>query len=308
MAGNTSHVTVIILNWNGRELTLQCLRSLSALDYPDYDIVVVDNASSDGSARAVREAFPGVTVVENESNLGFSGGNNRGIELALDRGADYVLLLNNDTTLVHPGFLSLLVAYLEDNRDAAAVGPLVLYPRSDLVWSAGGRLHLALGLCSHMGKNRPVGLLTAREPYRVDYVPGCCMLIRSGAVAEVGQLDPDYFLYFEDLDWCCRAARHGYRCMIYPVAAIYHEKSGTSGEAGTDRLSPTQAFFFARNGILFARKNLEGLAKISFLAAQFTVKIAYSFLHMENAASFSSYLRGIAAGMLPRHEWGKAAI
>jgi len=307
MMKRTPHVTIVILNWNGRDLTLDCLRSLSALDYPDHDIVVVDNASSDGSAQAVRDAFPSVSVIENERNLGFSEGNNHGILHALERGADYVLLLNNDTLLHHRGFLSILVDYLENNRDVAAVSPLILYPDSDLVWSAGGRLHMRLGVCSHVGKGDPAGVFAGRGPFQVDYIPGCCLLMGRDVLADIGLLDPDYFLYFEDLDWCFRATGRGYRCMIYPITAIYHMKSGTTGAAGSDKLSPTQAFFYARNGILFASKNLKGFSKVSFLGAQFTFKIVYSLLHMENLKSLVNYVKGLAAGLFPGHGGGKIA-
>lgn len=297
MAREVPHVAIVVLNWNGRDLTLQCLSSLEGLDYPSFAVVLVDNASSDGSAQAVREAFPAVTVLENEANLGFSEGNNRGIAYALSRGADYVLILNNDTVLRDHRFLALLVAYLEGHPDVAAVGPLVLYPDSELVWSAGGRLRPVLGMCSHLGKGRPARGFSSREPYEVDYVPGCCMLVSRPALAEVGMLDPEYFLYFEDLDWCFRAARLGYRCVVCPVGAIYHHKSGTSGSAGSDRLSGTQAFFHARNGILFAKKNLRGMRKASFLFGQFTFKLAYNLLHLEGARALADYARGIASGL-----------
>mgnify|MGYP005836217191 CR=1 FL=1 len=303
MATGAPRVFIVVLNWNGRDLTLECLRSLSSLDYPDYEVAVVDNASSDGSAQAVTEAFPEVTVIENEANLGFSEGNNRGVAHALERGADYVLILNNDTRLAGPSFLSLLVAYMEGNPDVAAIGPLVLYPDSDVVWSAGGRLRPALGMCSHLGKKKPAGAYASREPYRVDYVPGCCLLASKGAFATVGMFDPDYFLYFEDLDWCFRAARLGRRCVIYPVTAVYHYKSGTSGSAGSDRLSPVQAFFYARNAFLFARKNLHGIRKASFLLAQFSFKAAYTLMHVESPRAFAAYVRGIAAGL--RRKTGK---
>ena len=307
MGDSSPRVTIVILNWNGKGLTLDCLRSLSGLDYPGCDIVVVDNASTDGSVEAIRKTFPEVHVVENEANLGFSEGNNRGIAYALERGSDYVLILNNDTLLRQGGFLSILVAYLEENPGVAAVSPLILYPDSSLVWSAGGRLRIRLGMCSHIGKNEPAGLFTAREPYEVDYLPGCCLLAGRKAIADVGLLDPDYFLYFEDLDWCFRARKNGYRCMVHPVDAIYHKKSGTTGTSGSDKLSPTQAFFYARNGILFARKNLEGVSRAVFIAAQFTLKTAYSLLHMQSPRSALDYAKGLAAGLLPGGKWDRIA-
>ncbi|MDI6832194.1 MAG: glycosyltransferase family 2 protein [Actinomycetota bacterium] len=297
-------MAIVVLNWNGRDLTLDCLRSLEDLDYPSWEVILVDNASCDGSAQAVRDAFPRVTVLENEANLGFSEGNNRGIAHALSRGADYVLILNNDTVLGDPGFLAVLVAYLEAHRDVAAAGPLVLYPDSGRVWSAGGRLHPVLGMCSHEGKGEPARGFASREPYRVDYVPGCCMLLSRSALAKVGMFDPDYFLYFEDLDWCFRAEERGYRCVVCPVEAVYHRKSGTSGSAGSDRLSSIQAFYYARNGILFAKKNLRGARKASFLLGQFTFKLAYSLLHLEGASALADYARGIAAGLRGRNRRG----
>lgn len=307
MAERLPRVAIIILNWNGRDLTLDCLRSLSILDYPEYDIVVVDNASSDDSVQAIKSDFSEVHIVENDKNLGFSEGNNRGIVRALERGAEYVMLLNNDTLLFRPDFLSNLVEYLENNPEVAAVSPLVLYPDSPLVWSAGGRLHAVLGMCSHMGKNKHAGLFATRDPYEVEYIPGCCLLVPARAIADVGLLDPDYFLYFEDLDWCYRAKQKGYRCIVYPIEAIYHKKSGSSGISGSDRLSPTQAFFYARNGILFARKNLRGVSRAVFIMAQFTLKAVYCLTHMQNLRSSANYARGLAAGLLPRKKWDRIA-
>ncbi len=289
-------VAIVILNWNGRNFLVDCMKSLEDIDYPNCEIIVVDNASTDDSVGEVRKLFPSTLIIANNENLGFSEGNNRGIRLALERGSDYILLLNNDTLLRNHSFLDVLVDYLEENRQAAAVGPLILYPDSDIIWSAGGKLHTVLGICSHVGKKKPVQNFLAREPYEVDYLPGCCILVGKEAFSRVGLLDSDYFLYFEDLDWCWRARRTGLKCMVTPIDAIYHTKSGTAGAAGSDSLSHTQAFYFGRNGILFARKNLRGVHKFCFQLGEFSFNLFYSVLHMKDFGSLASYLQGLVAG------------
>ncbi len=289
-------VAIVILNWNGKEFLLDCLRSFETLEYPEYEIIVVDNASRDGSVQEIEKRFPHLPIIANQENLGFAGGNNTGIELALRRDADYVMLLNNDTLLRNTRFLDRLVDYMESHRDVAATSPLILYPSSDLVWSAGGKLHILLGMCSHIGKRKEIAKFLPKNPYEADYLPGCCIMARREALMNTGLLDPDYFLYYEDLDWCWRARQTSGKCVVVPVDAIYHAKSGTAGRAGSDSLSPTQAFFFARNGIRFARKNLKGPKKISFLIGVFSFNMLYCVLHMRSLESVERYVKGIAAG------------
>lgn len=298
--GECGRVWIVVLNWNGREDTLSCLESLQSLDYYDREIVVVDNGSRDGSADAIELAFEGVHVIRNAENLGFSRGNNVGIEFALRHGAEYVLLLNNDTVSVSGDFLSILLERASASGDIGIVTPVITYEGSDVIWYAGGRIGCLTGLCRHEHKGESYGSLDRMEPRETDYASGCCLLVKRKVIEEVGPLDPQYFVYYEDVDWCARARERGYRIEVVPASRIQHRKSSSAGIAGSDRLSETQAYYFARNGLLFARKRLQGWRKASFISGQFTTRLAYNLWCIRNAKGISRYLKGLWRGVHER--------
>src|SRR5436309_4726879 len=148
---NAPKVHIIILNWNGRADTLECLASVQRINFPDFETVVVDNGSTDGSEEAIRAAFPDITFIQTGENLGFAEGNNVGIRHAIECGADYVFVLNNDTT-VDPNILAALVAEAEKNPNAAILGPKIyFYDRSDVINSAGGSINYETLERGHIG-------------------------------------------------------------------------------------------------------------------------------------------------------------
>ncbi len=182
----------------------------------------------DGTVEAVRSDFPSVRLVANSVNLRFAGGNNVGIEHVLPDNPDYVLLLNNDT-VVDPGFLSELVKFAEEDRHIGIVGPKIYYYYDERrIWYAGGRVNFWEGWTSHIGiREKDHGQYDS--PMEVDYVTGCCMLVRREVIERVGKLDEGYFIYGEDADWCLRASRAGYRLFYVPSSMIWHKVSATSG-------------------------------------------------------------------------------
>jgi GT2 family glycosyltransferase len=222
-------VGVIVLTWNGKDLTLQCLESLSRLDYDRADIVVVDNASTDGTAEAIRTDYgERVTLIVNEENLGFAGGNNIGIRHALDKGSDYVLLLNNDT-VVDPRLLDSLVEVISRSPDIGIVGPKIYFASpSNKIWFAGGEVFLWRGLARHIGI-RQVDEGQFDSIRAVDYISGCALLARSEVFEKVGFLDESYQTYFEDTDFCMRAKRHNYRILYVPDGKVWHMISSSAG-------------------------------------------------------------------------------
>ncbi|MBM4168452.1 MAG: glycosyltransferase family 2 protein [Ignavibacteria bacterium] len=221
-------VFVLILNWNGMEDTLECLRSLSAIDYSNARVVVIDNASTDGSVLAIRAQFPTVQVIENGSNLQFAGGNNVGIRYAIREGADAILLLNNDTT-VDTHFLSELVSAYANDRSVGMVAPKILYyAQPDRIWYAGGVIEWWKGWISHRGI-REIDRGQYDAPAPVDYITGCCLLVRRSAVETIGVLDERFAMYGEDVDWCLRARRAGFSVRYVPTARVWHKVSVSSG-------------------------------------------------------------------------------
>ena len=184
-------VAVIVLNWNGRDDTLTCLASLSAVDHRPLDVILVDNGSTDGSAEAVRVSFPDVTVLEIGQSLGFAEGNNVGLRHALSHGEDDVLLLNNDTE-VAPDFISLLVDAVETMPEAGVSGPTIDYFDHPMaIWSAGGAIDWRRADGRMMGLNEvDEGQYDAIS--KLDFVTRCELRMRREVLEDVGMLDPRF--------------------------------------------------------------------------------------------------------------------
>jgi GT2 family glycosyltransferase len=248
-------VAIIVLNWNGRDDTLACLASLGQLDYPVYEVIVVDNGSSDDSVAAIRAAYPQVTLIETGDNLGYVGGNNVGLGHARTMGADYALLLNNDTE-VATDFLSFLVEAAESDSTIGIVGPTIYYfDRPDVIWSAGGTIDWGWGDTRMIGVDKvdqgQFGLL----PRPVDFVSGCAMLIKMSSIEQMGLLDPRFFAYYEETEWCVRVARAGFKIVHVPQAKIWHKISPTAREA-----SPQVHYYMTRNRLLFLKLSGAGVS------------------------------------------------
>jgi len=239
---------IIVLNWNGLPDTLECLESLGRLEYRTCDVMVVDNGSTDGSVRAIREQFPHVTVIENGENLGFAGGNNVGLRHALTRGLDYALLLNNDT-VVSPDFLSLLLEATEADPAVGIAGPTIYYhDEPEAIWSAGGAIDWRRGKTSMLNLDeRDTGQL-GQVPREVDFVTGCALLVTRTVLERVGLLDERFFAYYEETEWCVRASRAGFKIVHVPQAHIWHKISPT---ARSD--SPLVHYYMTRNRLLFLK-------------------------------------------------------
>jgi len=253
-------VVIIILNWNNAADTLACLDSVFRSDYPNFHVLVVDNGSTDGSPEAVRAAYPTVTLIENGANLGYAEGNNVGIRHALAHGADYVLLLNNDT-LVAPDMLAKLLAVAEADAQIGIVGPLICYyDPPDVVWNAGNAIDWQEGNVMNLRGDESCDKV-GTQPYAVDYVSGCALCIRRSVIEQVGLLDARFFIYYEETDWCVRTRRAGYIVMMVPGARIWHKVSSTMGIA-----SPPTTYYMTRNQFLFYARHTRGLARAALLS------------------------------------------
>jgi len=244
---NRSLVYVIILNWNGWRDTLECLTSCQKIIYPNYRVLVVDNGSTDGSEAVIRERFPDVEMLQTGENLGFAGGCNSGIRYALDRQARYIWLLNNDT-VVEPNALQALVSIMEADESIGMTGSKILYHDSpEVIWFAGGIIDWQKGDTGHTGQGE-----TDRGQYdhvrEVDYITGCSLMAGRGMIEEVGLMDEQFFLYFEETDWCLRAGKLGYKSVYVPESVIYHKESATTGSR-----SPLYYYYFVRNRLVFLK-------------------------------------------------------
>jgi hypothetical protein len=250
---NRPSVWIVVLNWNGLADTLVCLASLRRLRYPAARVVVVDNGSSDGSAAAIRRdpANGGVEIIEAKRNLGYAGGNNLGIRHALDHGADFILVLNNDTK-VDPMLLDELLAAAERQPGAGCFGPWIYYMHDpERLWFTRSDWSREKSAFTAPWKGRLASELP-NETMSTDYVCGAALFFRAEVARQIGLLDERFFLVYEDSDWCLRARRAGFACASIPSARVWH-KVGTS--FGSES-SPLRTYFSSRNRLLWAEKNL----------------------------------------------------
>ncbi len=242
-------VVTIVLNWNRCADTLACLASVRAMTHPT-EIVVVDNGSTDASVAAIRAAYPDVAILETGANLGYAAGNNVGFDaVRRQTESDAVLLLNNDT-IAAPEMLAHLVAEYEATGGKAVIGPEVRYadePR--IIWCVGGTIDWRRGYTTNIGIGTEAR--APAPPTDVPFVVGCAMLIPVAALRRIGGFDPRYFMYWEEVDWCVRARKAGYRARVAPEAVLYHKVS-----RGDERPSPRVLYYLTRNRLLLLRTHL----------------------------------------------------
>lgn len=241
-------VFTVILNTNRRDDTLACLESLAAGTYPHHRILVLDNASTDGSAAAIAAAFPQVQILPLSQNLGYAGNNNVGIVEAMAQGADWVLVLNEDTVL-DPDCLAHLVQVGEQETATGIVGPMVYhFDEPAVIQSAGG----ALGPhweSHHIAQNEPdTGQFDRPRP--VDWISGCAILVRTAVIDQIGPLDERFFYYWEETEWCLRARRAGWQIWHVPAAKLWHK-----GVQRDYRPGPNVTYYSTRNRFLMLSKH-----------------------------------------------------
>ena len=247
---------VVLLNWNDTANTLECLESLRALTFRDHHVVVIDNASRTPCTVAVAERFPEVEVIESTENLGFAGGCNLGIRLALARGADYVWLLNNDT-VVHPSALTELVKVAEADAAIGIVGSKILfYGPGKVIDHAGGYILPRRCAAGHIGiGEEDIGQYDEIRP--VDFITGCSLMVTRETVEDVGLLDDKLFAYWEDVDWCTRARRGGWEVMYVPGSVIRHKGGNPSA------VSPLRYYLMAINSLRYTARHHPRLLPIT---------------------------------------------
>ncbi|MBN1217557.1 MAG: glycosyltransferase family 2 protein [Anaerolineae bacterium] len=244
-------VYIVILNWNNAPDTIACLESVSNLDYSNHHPLVVDNGSIDDSVARIRASQPSIEILELKNNLGYAAGNNAGIHRALNTGAEYILVLNNDT-LVAPGMLTELVGVAESNPKIGMVGPTMycIEPPNTL-FAAGCFIEWAKGETQNRGMFQPaITYPELKHPEPVDFIAGCGVLVRRELIETIGGLAPDYYLNFEDVEWAVRARRHGFEVWYAPQAIMWHKVSATLGQA-----SPANTYYMTRNVLLFFWQN-----------------------------------------------------
>ncbi|MBE0568536.1 MAG: glycosyltransferase family 2 protein [Deltaproteobacteria bacterium] len=259
-------VTVIILNWNGLQDTLECIVSLKDMDYPDLRILVVDNGSIDGSPSLILRKHPDITLLRNASNLGFTGGNNLGIAKALEMGTDYVWLLNNDT-VVEKDALKELVKGISESMEIGLASPFIHF------YDAPGEVQFR-GSYIDWKRRRIVKLENGGTipQGRVSVsLWGTALLIRRDVVERVGLLNDKYFAYHEDEDYSMRVARAGYRAVVVPEARVFHKNSRSTGSND----APMQVFLRSRNLFFLWVDTLKGMKRVSHIPRYLAHIVSY---------------------------------
>lgn len=281
-------VSIITVNYNHSETTLDLLESLTKITYPNIEVIVVDNASPQDNPRIIKEKYPSVILVESVINYGFAGGNNLGIMRA--RG-DYVLLLNNDV-VVPEDFLEPLVQKFIDYPEFGALSPKILY-------------YYLINTIQYAGfteidrktvRNKTIGKgETDHGQYDMDtetaYTHGAAMMVPMSVIKHVGMMSYEFFLYYEEADWCSRIKNHGYKIGYVHNSKVFHKESVTTG-----KLSDLKVYYLTRNRLVYMRRNIDGIDFIISILYQIFVAIgknAVVYLLKGNLKIFMAYIKGL---------------
>jgi len=242
---------VVILNWNGLDDTIECIKSVKNISYPNYGIILVDNGSKDSPVDSIKKICKDIIFIDNKSNLGFAEGNNVGIRVALDNEARYIWLLNNDT-IVHRDALTAMIDVGERIPKSGILGSKIYYyDKPDFIWFAGATINWKRAVSYHTGINQKdhpqYGVLN-----EVDRITGCSMVVKRELCENIGLMDEKLFLYVEEVDWCIRARNAGYKVIYVPDSKVYHKISSSTGED----FSIIYNYYNTRNFLYVIRKNM----------------------------------------------------
>ncbi|MBN2604048.1 MAG: glycosyltransferase family 2 protein [Candidatus Thermoplasmatota archaeon] len=236
-------VSIIIINYNNWENTVECLESLKDIKYENYEIIVIDNGSTNNSYHEIKCRYSSLKIFKLNNNLGFSSGVNFGISKA--QNYEYLLLLNNDVT-VDKLFLTKLVFGIQLDKNIGLIGSKIYYSQSKKIWSAGigmRRITKATYLYAFNDNNK----LWKSRGLEVDYLTGCCLLIRKDVIDKVGLFDEEYFMYYEDIDFCMRAKEKFFKIVYFPSSIVWHKGGGASNKVFID-------YYRMRNHFIFLKK------------------------------------------------------
>lgn len=253
-------VGIILVNYNGYEDTKECIESIKKNTYHNYKIIIVDNASLDGSGKLLDNEYSGdkdIIVILNRENAGFSEGNNIGLKYASEEKLDYVLMLNNDTIVDSDFLYKLIKGARKTNFKGLYSGKILYYFDKDKIWFAGGKYNYFKGTASHEGVNENDGKYynTTRK---IEFICGCCIFMSMEIYHQLGNLSDEYFLYAEDLDYSLMAQNKNISMYYIPEARIYHKVS-----ASTSKISILSQYYMIRNRFYIISKFHYGYKKIS---------------------------------------------
>jgi len=310
-------VSIIILNWNRLEDTIECLESLKKITYPSYEVVVVDNGSKGNDAQVLKQNFGDyIYLIQNDRNYGYTGGNNIAIRYALyNSQPDYFLILNNDV-VVAPDFLTEMVKVAESDGSIGIVGPKVYYfDFPNIIHSAGMKTNMWLGYLGYIGyKRSDAGQHDVQR--EVDSISGCCLLIKNEVIHQVGMFDESYFSYWDEVDYCFRAKKASFRIIYVPQAIAWHKKVLKKKLWGKlpyeEQASPFAYYYWARNSFRFTRKNGTKGQYSTFLLYFFGWRLWFMtgicLLYHHNLRQLVAFYRGVRDGLFNSEAGAKLYI
>ena len=286
-------VAVLLLNINGYQITKACIESIKTNDYNNYEIILLDNGSDDGSGERLRAEYPDVVYIKMEENTGFAHGCNVCAGKALERNADFLWFLNNDTEIC-TRTLSELMAAINSRDDIGAVGSMIYYFGTDRkIWFFRSKITWM----NSLRFTRPYYLNEkddgSHEIEESDYLSGCSMLVKRDAWVKTGIFDVKYFSYGEEIDWCIRAYRKGFKFLAVPSSIVWHKVSFSTGGQG----SALSSYYRARNNLSMISKNYDGDIKFrSYVCIQYLKafkNIIMSLFLRRNMSSSLYALKGL---------------
>lgn len=284
-------IYAVVVNWNRKEDTIACLGWLSNQVGVIVHIVVVDNGSIDDPNPAIALSFPTAHFIKLAKNLGFAGGYNAGIRWAIDQGAEYIFIVNNDTLADKNLLLSLITNFREG---VGIVGPAIFLAASpNELWSQGGHIDpILLEARDDHGRKKQLPLL----PEERDFLSGCAMLIKREVFDQVGIFDERFFLYYEDMDFCLRVIKKGFHLLIVPQARLYHRVSQSSGGSN----SPQERYFMAYSSAVYFKKHMRLWQMPLILIYRFTSAILWTLrlLIHNKIKSIIAYWKGLFNGWI----------
>lgn len=291
-------VGVTLLTFNAVEYLEACLSSLYTNTYPNFQVVVVDNASVDQTTLLVQNQFPQTHLIQNKKNLGFAKGSNQGLRYLLDQGCTYFLLLNDDTEIDRQ-LIERLVKPMQENPHIGIVGPIITYLKQpETIWFAGGEFNQTFAYARHPHLGRKLKQVKLVNK-KTDFVSGCCLMTKKKVFEQIGLLDEAFGYYFEDVFFCLKAKKAGFYAYLVAEPLVKHRVSATLRRKGLD-FSPLQAYYFARNPFLFIARETHRRQKLTQILGQFLIRLpyyTYQILKQGTPYVLSSYLRGLMDGL-----------
>ncbi|EFX52317.1 glycosyltransferase, group 2 family protein [Streptococcus cristatus ATCC 51100] len=282
-------VCIVILNYNNCEDTIECVQSLrSAINSEKYKIVIVDNASTNDSVSKLNNILSPIEIIVSSENRGYAHGNNIGIKYAEQAGYEYICILNNDT-IIDVDFIETCKNELKNSAQVAFVSPaLVEYKDNNLIQSTGGDIFINKGIVTL--KNHGARRIELPPKIESDYIGGACIMFRTSILKNIGYIPENYFLFFEETEWCYKAQKMGYKNICLTDSYIYHK-----GSVSIKSVSGLQEYLMARNRVVFVRRNIDSRIKYYCFLIYLFLQQGYHFLLRKNNAKnkIRYYLDGV---------------